>query len=85
MPVVFRHLGIRFYFFSNEGDPREPVHVHATRADAEAKIWVMPDVRVADSVGYSRREQADLVRVVEARRDDIVRAWNEHFGNGGPV
>ncbi len=38
MPVVFRAAGIRFHFFSNEGDPREPVHIHARRADAEAKI-----------------------------------------------
>jgi hypothetical protein len=25
MPVVFRFNGIRFHFFSNEGDPREPI------------------------------------------------------------
>jgi hypothetical protein len=85
MPVVFRHLGIRFYFFSNEGNPREPVHVHARRSDAEAKLWLMPVVRVAESAGFSRREQADLVRVVEARRDEIVRTWHEHFGDGGSL
>jgi hypothetical protein len=62
MPVVFRHQGVRFYFYSNEGSPREPVHVHATRSDADAKIWLTPDVRVAESVGFSRREQADLVK-----------------------
>jgi hypothetical protein len=85
MPVVFRHLGIRFYFFSNEGDPREPVHVHATRSDADAKLWLIPDVRVAESVGFSRREQADLVRVVETRRDEIMRVWHEHFGDNGSL
>lgn len=37
MPVVFRHQGIRFHFFSNEGIPREPIHIHASRSDAEAK------------------------------------------------
>ena len=55
MPVVFRHLGIRFYFFSNEGNPREPVHVHASRSDADAKLWLLPEVKVAESVGFSRR------------------------------
>jgi hypothetical protein len=85
MPVVFRHLGIRFYFFSNEGNPREPVHVHATRSDADAKLWLTPDVRVAESVGFSRREQADLVRVVETRRDEIMRVWHEHFGDNGSL
>ena len=29
MLVVFRFNGIRFHFFSNEGDPREPLHIHA--------------------------------------------------------
>jgi Domain of unknown function (DUF4160) len=28
MPVVFRHSGLRYYFFSNEGKPPEPVHIH---------------------------------------------------------
>ena len=85
MPVVFRHLGIRFYFFSNEGNPREPVHVHATRADADAKLRLIPEIRIAESVGFSRREQADLVRIVEARRDEIMRVWHEHFGGSDQV
>jgi hypothetical protein len=51
MPLVFRHQGIRFYFFSNEGSPREPIHIHAGRSDAEAKLWLVPDVRVAESFG----------------------------------
>jgi len=85
MPVVFRHLGIRFYFFSNGGNPREPVHIHASRSDADAKLWLTPEARVAASVGFSRREQADLVRIVQARRDEILRAWHEYFGDDGPV
>jgi hypothetical protein len=28
MPVVFRDGGLRYYFFSNEGIPREPPHIH---------------------------------------------------------
>jgi hypothetical protein len=85
MPVVFRHLGIRYYFFSNEGNPRELIHVHANRADAEAKLWLTPEVRIAETVGFSRRDQADPVRVVEERRDEIVRAWHEHFGDSSSL
>ncbi|MBI5120299.1 MAG: DUF4160 domain-containing protein [Rhodospirillales bacterium] len=29
MPVIFRWNGIRFFFYSNEGNPREPMHIHA--------------------------------------------------------
>jgi hypothetical protein len=39
MPVVLRYKGFRFFFYSNEGSPREPVHVHVhvLGADGEAK------------------------------------------------
>ena len=80
MPVVFRHRGIRFHFFSNEADPREPVHVYAKRDDAEAKLWLVPMVSVAESFGFTSREQAELVRVAEGRKDEILRSWYEHFG-----
>ena len=80
MPVVFRHRGGRFYFFSNEGSPREPVHIHVEKDGAEAKFWLRPEVVVADSFGFSRRDLAEFARVVMERRDDIERAWHEHFG-----
>ena len=38
MPTVFSEGGYRFFFYSNEGNPREPVHVHVERGDGEAKI-----------------------------------------------
>ena len=75
MPVVFRWRNVRFFFFSNEGSPREPIHVHA-----EAKLWLHPHVRIADSVGFNRRTLSELVELVEQRKDEIERAWHEHFG-----
>ncbi len=80
MPVVFRAAGSRFHFFSNEGDPREPIHIHARRGDAEAKIWLLPTVEIADSYGYTRREQTELIRLVVERREEIMEAWYDHFG-----
>jgi hypothetical protein len=79
MPLVFRWRGYRFHFFSNEGDPREPVHIHVTRDGADAKFWVQPEVNVAYNKGFKARELARLSAVVEARREDIERAWDEHF------
>ena len=43
MPVVFRYKGYRFFFFSNEGDPLEPMHIHVRRGEATAKLWVVAD------------------------------------------
>jgi len=80
VPTVFRWEGVRFYFFSNEGSPREPIHIHAKRGSAGAKFWLAPAVRVAESAGFSRRELVEMTRVVNERRDVIERAWHEHFG-----
>ena len=68
MPVVFRHQNVRFHFFSNEGAPREPVHVHAESSDGEAKFW------------FNRRQLSELAELVHHHREEIERAWNEHFG-----
>lgn len=80
MPTVFRIAGVRFSFYSNEGDPREPIHVHAFGAGAQAKLWLYPEVRIQYSAGFTAREQGQLIRDVEARRELITKVWNEHFG-----
>jgi hypothetical protein len=79
MPLVFRWKGYRFHFFSNEGDPREPVHVHVTKGRADAKFWLQPEVNVAYNKGFNARALATLSRVVEERRKEIEGAWDEHF------
>ncbi|MCE8030656.1 DUF4160 domain-containing protein [Halomonas daqingensis] len=79
MPVVFRYKGIRFFFYSNEGNPLEPMHIHAESGDGEAKIWVLPQIAIANSSGYNRKQLAQLMQLVEEHRSEIERAWNEHF------
>ena len=80
MPVVFRYTGYRFFFYSNEGDPREPVHVHVRAAGNEAKLWLDTQVRVAISYGFDAGTLRELVEVAEANRNLIERAWHEYFG-----
>ncbi|MEW6350929.1 MAG: DUF4160 domain-containing protein [Thermodesulfobacteriota bacterium] len=80
MPVVFRYKGYRFFFFSNEGDPLDPLHVHVRRGAATAKLWLCPQVIAAESHGMNAAELNELVRVAEKHRDVIERYWNEHFG-----
>ncbi len=79
MPVVFRVKGIRFFFYSNEGNPREPIHIHAESADGRAKVWLYPEASIASSAGYNRKQLAEIVVAVSAHRADVERAWNEYF------
>lgn len=79
MPLVFRERGFRFHFFSNEGDPREPVHIHVTKDGADAKLWLYPIVDIAYNRGFDARTQNWMISVVEARKDEIARVWNDFF------
>jgi hypothetical protein len=83
VPTVFRRDGYRFFFFSNEGDPREPPHAHVPRGGDEAKFWLAPEVAVAESFGFNAAELNALVRIVREERARIERAWNEYFAQSG--
>jgi hypothetical protein len=83
MPVVFRLGGLRYYFFSNEGWPRERPHIHVQGGGRDAKLWLEPEVSIADSHGFNSRELGIIIDAVSDNRDLILRAWHEHFGNGG--
>ncbi len=82
MPVVFRHKGFRFLFYSNEGDPREPAHVHVVKDGFDAKFWLRPEVTLVYNDGYNARALRELMLLIEQRRGEIERAWNEFFGEG---
>jgi hypothetical protein len=80
MPTVFWERGFRFFFYSNEGTPREPIQVHVEKDDCEAKFRLNPMVNVAYNDGYNSRTLRELEAMVRANRDRIERAWDEFFG-----
>jgi hypothetical protein len=80
MPVVFRYKGFRFFFYSNEGNPREPVHVHVRADGSEAKLWLDPQVRIAASYGFDASTLRELVGVAQTNRELIEGAWHDYFG-----
>lgn len=79
MPVIFRYKGFRFFFYSNEGNPREPIHVHVRGSGGEAKFWLHPMVHLGSSAGFDAGMLRELAEVVEQNATLIERAWNEHF------
>ncbi len=80
MPVVFRYEGYRFFFFSNEGNPREPCHIHVRKAEALAKFWVLADsVTLAESYGLSSSELRNLQKIIKNNQSLIEKTWHEYF------
>lgn len=75
-PTLFRWKGYRFFFFSREEDR---MHIHVYCPDGEAKFWLEPDILLATNHGLRSSQLSDLKKVVEEHRDEIARAWREHF------
>ena len=76
-PTIFREKGYRFYFLSNE---ENRIHVHVTCEDGEAKFWLDPILSLAVYHGLNPRSLREMQRIVEDHRDEIIEAWQRHFG-----
>lgn len=79
MPKVFDWNGYRFHFFANEGDPREPVHIHVRKGRDDAKFWLRPEVTLAYNRGFPPHVLSLLVPVIERHRRQIESDWNDFF------
>ncbi len=76
MPTAYREGPYRFFFYAADKD--EPPHVHVERDDQVAKFWLNP-VRLCSSGRFKRSDIAEISRIVAARRDSLLEAWNEYF------
>lgn len=79
MPVVLRIGSLRFMFYSNEGDPREPVHIHIRKGRDEAKFWLGDSVSLAYNAGFDAKTLNSVQRLVEDHKDELERAWYDYF------
>ena len=79
MPVVLRIAGLRFLFYGNEGNPREPVHIHVKQGRDEAKFSLFPAVALAFNRGLNGPTLNQAQKLIEANRDELERAWNDFF------
>lgn len=68
------------FFYSDEGSPLEPCHVHVTKGDGEAVFWLGDEVSVAYIHGLNRRDLAMPMLIVRAHRSILERAWHGYFG-----
>jgi hypothetical protein len=80
MPLIKRIDGYRFFFYSNEGIPREPVHVHIRKGEATAKVWLVPEIMLELSYGFSSSELTEIIKITMENHEMFMRSWNEYFG-----
>lgn len=86
MPQVFRIGSYWVYFWSNENDPLEPVHVHVSEGKPQAngtKIWITSSGHCILANNYSQipeKALKNILRVIEAQSEYVVEKWTEFFG-----
>lgn len=56
------------------------MHVHVQHEKGEAKVWLDPEIALAESYGLSRQQVATALRLIREHKDEIRAAWKKHFG-----
>lgn len=85
MPQVFKVGGYTVYFWTNEGNPLEPVHVHVGEKPRQngTKLWLTKSGKCMIANNNSKipdHTLNNIVRVIEKRIDVIIKAWINKFG-----
>ncbi|AEC16383.1 DUF4160 domain-containing protein [Gallibacterium anatis] len=78
MPVILRFKGYKLFFYSNEGNPLEPPHIHVRKAGNEAKFWLEP-VSLAQNDGFNAKELKELLIYISTQKEIIQGHWYEYF------
>src|SRR5690625_1807086 len=70
VPTIFRHGPYRFFFYSNDGEPLEPPHIHVVAGRKIARFWLEP-VKLSSTKYESadtRNQPASQVHRISARQ-----------------
>jgi hypothetical protein len=79
MPIVLRIGNYKFFFYSNEGTPLKGCHVHVRSTSGEAKIYLLPEVRIISNVGFNAQELREIYKIIKEKQDFLIGAWNDYF------
>ena len=77
MPTILREKGFRFYFYM--ADRYEPPHIHVSRDDCVAKLWLDP-LEFAHIDGFRYHDCNEITHITEMHLDEFIQAWYRIFG-----
>ena len=86
MPQVFKIGSYWVYFWTNENQPLEPVHVHISEGKPvqnATKVWVTSSGKTLLANNNSNIPAVTLrniMRILETRSDEIISKWIKYFG-----
>ena len=85
MPRVFRIGSYWVYFWSNENDPLEPIHVHISEGAPSSnatKVWITKAGKCYLCHNNSQiptKVLKNIMLIIEARSSEVIQKWIEYF------
>jgi len=75
-PIFKTEAGYRFSIFSNE---ENRMHIHVFRENKHAKIWLEPNVELADNKGFSKKEMNIILKIIKENEEDFKTKYRAHI------
>ena len=85
MPQVFKIAGYTVYFWVNENNPLEPVHVHIAKgvpSPNATKIWITKSGKRLLCHNNSKipdKQLRIIMQIIEARNKSVIDLWYSTF------
>ena len=85
MPRIFKIGSYLIYFWSNENNPLEPVHVHISEGNPSeyaTKVWITQSGKCLLCHNNSKIPQKplrDIMDIIEARSQEVMAKWISYF------
>ena len=86
MPQIFKIGSYWIYFWSNESDPIEPIHVHVAEGSPipnATKIWITKKGKCYlcnNNSHIPKKVLNNIMRIIEARSSEVTQKWYDFFG-----
>ena len=87
VPQVFKIGSYWVYFWANENDPLEPIHVHVAEGSPTGnatKIWITKAGKCLlcnNNSQIPQRTLNNIMAIIEARADEVIGKWVNFFGD----
>ena len=75
MPSVLIIFGYRFFFYSNEHDPK---HIHIEKNNKTAKFNLEP-IELVKNSKFTASELKEIRNIIEENKVIMKSKWNEYF------
>lgn len=85
MPQVFKIGSYWVYFWSNENDPLEPVHIHVAEGSPQpnaTKIWLTRTGKCLlanNNSDIPAKTLRNIMRIIESQHQIVFQKWIQYF------